>query len=686
MKGRSLGLCVAMAVILLLNAFSATAAVRTVLLEGFTQWNCGPCANWNPQERQILEAFTRDTVVSIKYHGWWPGSNNDAFHLWNVAENTARINFYLCNWVPWVETNGTYNDSLVNATTIRNHIRTRRAMAAPCTIQMSANAMGARSVHVTGTITATDSAITGANEKLFLALITDQIHYASPPGTNGETFFPDVFRDMWPNTSGQAISIPMNGTYDIDATLNKDSLWSPDSLSVIAFVQNYTTHWIHQAAWTHVLNLWQVNATSTDPVQLIADVNGGDVVYTIHLANGGRNNDTYTVSLGGTAPAGWTRSISATDVPEDPNSIEVPLNSNQTTDVTVRYNPNGHAGSTTVTVDIQSQGNSATHDSKAFRLMAGLDILLADDDGGVNNFQSYYVNALQAAEPNRVSGWWDLSLGTLDENLLPNIPLIIWMTGSSPTSNTLSAIEQSMLETYLNNGGKLFLSGQGIAFDLRNSSFLSDVLHTAHVAPFPAGQNVVGVAGNPVSDGLNYPVFGGDGASNQTRQNKIRPLDASASVLWNWQGQGGDTCAAVQIQTPVYRTVFMAYGFEAIDNAAHRNAVMGRVVDWLLGSSAADPRTTLNPSEFALGQNYPNPFNPETVIPYALPVRAEVSLRVFDILGREVAELASGIQEPGVHAVTWNAATASSGLYFYRLDVKAGAKEFHATRKLMLLK
>jgi hypothetical protein len=113
---------------------------------------------------------------------------------------------------------------------------------------------------------------------------------------------------------------------------------------------------------------------------------------------------------------------------------------------------------------------------------------------------------------------------------------------------------------------------------------------------------------------------------------------------------------------------------------------MTHVVDWLLGPQAANPRTTLSANEFALGSNYPNPFNPETVIPYALPVRADVSLRVFDILGRQVALLSSGVQEAGVHSVTWNAATMSSGLYFCRLEAKSGTHEFQATRKLMLLK
>ena len=88
------------------------------------------------------------------------------------------------------------------------------------------------------------------------------------------------------------------------------------------------------------------------------------------------------------------------------------------------------------------------------------------------------------------------------------------------------------------------------------------------------------------------------------------------------------------------------------------------------------------PKTFALEQNYPNPFNPTTVISYQLPVASEVSLRVYDVLGREVMTLVQGRQEAGSYAVTLNGANLSSGVYFYRLQ----AGNFVATKKMMLVK
>ncbi len=88
------------------------------------------------------------------------------------------------------------------------------------------------------------------------------------------------------------------------------------------------------------------------------------------------------------------------------------------------------------------------------------------------------------------------------------------------------------------------------------------------------------------------------------------------------------------------------------------------------------------PKHFALEQNYPNPFNPTTLISYQLPVASTVSLKVYDVLGREVATLVNEQQEVGAYSVTFNANALSSGIYFYRLQ----AGNFVATKKMMLVK
>ncbi len=90
----------------------------------------------------------------------------------------------------------------------------------------------------------------------------------------------------------------------------------------------------------------------------------------------------------------------------------------------------------------------------------------------------------------------------------------------------------------------------------------------------------------------------------------------------------------------------------------------------------------LIPKTIRLEQNYPNPFNPVTTIAYDLPVAGEVSLIVYNLLGREVTTLVKGFRAPGRYTVRWNASDVSSGLYFVRLRVGG----FCATRKMVVLK
>jgi hypothetical protein len=116
------------------------------------------------------------------------------------------------------------------------------------------------------------------------------------------------------------------------------------------------------------------------------------------------------------------------------------------------------------------------------------------------------------------------------------------------------------------------------------------------------------------------------------------------------------------------------------DLYGHRFALGGGRLFRLDTELGVDPEE--GPRTYTLEQNYPNPFNPVTTINYQLPTITRVTLKVYDVLGREVAALVNEVKQPGRHTVQWNASEVAGGVYFYRLSTR----DFVQTRRLLLLR
>ncbi|MCX6145592.1 MAG: T9SS type A sorting domain-containing protein, partial [Ignavibacteriales bacterium] len=102
-----------------------------------------------------------------------------------------------------------------------------------------------------------------------------------------------------------------------------------------------------------------------------------------------------------------------------------------------------------------------------------------------------------------------------------------------------------------------------------------------------------------------------------------------------------------------------------------------------------DHQTDL-PLTYSLAQNYPNPFNPSTTLQFQVPQKSLVSLKVFDLLGRELATLVNEERQAGIYRVTWDASKLPSGVYFYRLRAgdasTSSARGFVETKKMVFAK
>jgi len=128
----------------------------------------------------------------------------------------------------------------------------------------------------------------------------------------------------------------------------------------------------------------------------------------------------------------------------------------------------------------------------------------------------------------------------------------------------------------------------------------------------------------------------------------------------------------------------MAQGTDRLNSVTKLKEKAIEIHEFYSGRIVSDVREDEEnqPLTFELRQNYPNPFNPTTTVVYQLPKASKVSLKVYNILGKEVAELVNAEQNPGTYKVSFNGAGLASGVYFYRII----AGDFAASRKMILLK
>jgi hypothetical protein len=93
-------------------------------------------------------------------------------------------------------------------------------------------------------------------------------------------------------------------------------------------------------------------------------------------------------------------------------------------------------------------------------------------------------------------------------------------------------------------------------------------------------------------------------------------------------------------------------------------------------------KSEIIPEKYSLSQNYPNPFNPVTKINFAIPKQGFVTIRLYDILGREVSRLVNEYMTAGEYTIDFNAGNLSSGIYFYRMEING----FSDIKKMILIK
>jgi len=238
----------------------------------------------------------------------------------------------------------------------------------------------------------------------------------------------------------------------------------------------------------------------------------------------------------------------------------------------------GHR-SAVVTGLVVTDGVTVTQD---FALAPAPSVLLVDDDGG-QGYETYYTAALNALGRGH-DEWTVEALGSPSTADLVPYRVLVWFIGND-SSVTLTSADQSVLASFLDGGGRLFVTGQDIGWDIGRSPsiapFYTDYLHATYVRD---DTNLTTLIGSDICAGQTIQIGGSGGANNQTYPSEVSPADAEATPLFAYQGDG---TGALKVKDGAYKVVYFAFGFEAINSAADRQAVMDRVLDYLTDDEPA---------------------------------------------------------------------------------------------------
>jgi hypothetical protein len=220
-------------------------------------------------------------------------------------------------------------------------------------------------------------------------------------------------------------------------------------------------------------------------------------------------------------------------------------------------------------------------------------VLLVDDDEG-DDYETYFQNALMAS--GYIYDYWNHdSEGTPSSATMSQYSAVVWFCGDD-SSTTLQTADISALTTYLDGGGRLFVTGQDIGYDIRTTPFYSNYLHATYGVDDTNVVDLDGVAGCPIGDGLDPQISSGDGANNQAYPSGITVISPGTQVF-TYHNNPYTAGLKVEEGTPSYRIVYFAFGFEAISTIYDRNTVMNRTINWLAtGGSYTLSDVTLDPT------------------------------------------------------------------------------------------
>ncbi len=637
------------------SAHAQTAAKKYVLFEHFTQASCGPCAAQNPAFQDNIMAKNEGNMHHIAYHTSWPGVDEMYDH--NPTESDARVAYYNVTGVPDMYNDGATVGSPANVT--QQMVDDALAAGSPIAIYVSEVDNGAtRDVTVDIPTVGTSPA---GNLVLRVAIVEHWINYANPPGSNGETDFPNVFRKMLTPMAGVTYTAAAQGSsVTFNYTYTEDGVWDATEIYVIAWVQNETN--------MTVLN----SGSSIDPHASLspngptfvegANGTGSSFNGSAEMVLGGSEN--FDITLTNDAPGDWNSSFTVAGNTYT-STANISVTNGSPENIVINATPGATPAFSTYTLTITSTDNPQTmSQSLTFKLISGITDLVVNNasaysDGVVYPWNDLYNNGLDYANNTKhdemmISDFMD----GFDQSAFGGVYNVYWNVGWSFPALTPEV--SVSLKSFLDNGGNLLLAGQDIGWAAYDNtipygnadaqSFFTDYMEVQFANDGgPANNSYIAVAGDSIFGNVTTSTISDvySPGNSYLFADELTPVGSNVIPIFNYTG--GVKIGGIRIEMNGYKLVYLGAGLEHL-NGAVADEIMKLSHDWFY-SSISSSQFDLAMNNLMLGQNFPNPASTTTTILFD-NLNLDVQFVVTNMLGQKVFEQ-----------------NISAGTEFIRLDV-----------------
>lgn len=284
----------------------------------------------------------------------------------------------------------------------------------------------------------------------------------------------------------------------------------------------------------------------------------------------------------------------------------------------------------------------------------------------------------------------------LDSTVLLNkYDVLFWISGDESTlDETFSHSEQTLIKSFLENGGNLFVSGSEIGWDLGSKGDAADKdfyknYFKANYVSDDAATNWISGEQSSIFAGLGF-YFGQ--TYEEDYPDVISPTGGSLSCLKYGNGSSAGILYSGKFGSSDKngKVIYLSFPLETTADDSAFNKVISQAVQFFHTPTSAVSNEPKIPTHFSLEQNYPNPFNPSTKISWQLAADGFATVKVYDVLGNEVAVLVDEELKAGSYEVEFQPAVSgqqlASGVYFYQLRSSSGGGYFVERKKMVLVR